>query len=100
MASIKSGKAAWTTRTFSSSEERFALILDDLKEALTLLETLQDSLAQLLPGQDDGENDDSSFEDEDTAFASHAESEFDLNSEADNSESDLQEASEEDQSAR
>ena len=37
----------------------FALILDDLKEALTLLETLQDSLAQLLPGQDDGENDDS-----------------------------------------
>ena len=42
---------------FSSSEERFSLILDDLKETLRLLEDLQESLAQLLPGSDEDQND-------------------------------------------
>ncbi|MEC8380737.1 MAG: hypothetical protein VXZ96_10475 [Myxococcota bacterium] len=62
---------------FSSSEERFALILDDLKESLTLLDNLQESLAQLLPGQDD----ESDSEHSNFAYSSQAISDLDMNSE-------------------
>lgn len=62
---------------FSSSEERFALILDDLKESLTLLDNLQESLAQLLPGQDD----ESDSENSNFAYSSQAISDLDMNSE-------------------
>lgn len=41
---------------FLSSEERIGLVLDELKEALTLLEDLQEELSKHLPGIEDIQN--------------------------------------------